>query len=114
MSRTGRCQTSSVVNGVGGWVWDQNVQRLLRHLSQCVGYGFDDSDWGAVSTGLQRTDEDQGNWFDYPLVGERRLTVHLARNLGAAPVSIRVTGDLDEVLAARIETLFAVLSDEAH
>lgn len=103
-----------MVSTVGGWVWEQNVERLLRHLAQYAGYGFDDSDWSAVETGLQPTDEEQGLWFDYPLVGERHLAVHLARNTGAVPVSVRVTGDLDEVLTARVETLLAVLSDESH
>ena len=101
-------------NEVGGWVWEQHVERFLGHLAAQVGYGLDDLDRGAVTAGLESTDAEHGRWFDYPLIGRRQVTVSLARTLGAAPVSIRVTGDLDMVLAARIETLLTVLSDEAH
>ena len=49
-------------------------------------------------------------WFDYPLVGNRPLNVSLARHPGASPVGVRITGNLDEVLAARADTLLSVLS----
>lgn len=57
------------------------------------------------------TDAEQGRWFDYPLVGQSQLTVWLAREPDAFPIMLRVPGELDEVLAARVETLISVFSD---
>lgn len=96
---------------VSGWVWEENVDRLMRHLAHAVSYDFDDLDRGAIETGLEDTDADQDRWFDYPLVGQPQLNVGLARHPDAAPVVVRVSGDLDDVLAARVETLLAVYSD---
>ena len=101
-----------MINRVEGWVWEEHVHRLMRHLAFTVGYGFDDLDWGSVKTGLERTDAGRGLWFDYPLVGTRQLNVGLAREPEAYPVMVRVSGELDDVLAARVETLIAVFSDE--
>jgi hypothetical protein len=100
-----------VVESVDGWVWEENVNRLMRHLVYTVAYDFDDLDRGAVETGLEKTDAVQGRWFDYPLVGQRQINVGLAREPEASPVMVRVSGDLDEVLAARVETLISVFSD---
>ncbi len=100
-----------MVERIDGWVWDENVHRLMRHLGHAVAYDFDDLDWGAVETGLASTDADQARWFDYPLVGERQVNVGLAREPDAHPVLVRVSGELDDVMVGRIETLIAVFSD---
>jgi hypothetical protein len=42
-----------------------------------------------------------------PVAGNAALTVSLA--VGGSVVSIRVEGDIDPILAARIETLFDLL-----
>lgn len=100
---------------VSGWVWPSNVERLLSWASRYVGYAFDDSDWQAVETALPTTDDErEDGWFEYPLVGAPPLRVHLAQAVGAAPVSVRVAGDMDHLLAARIETLLDVLADVRH
>jgi hypothetical protein len=103
-----------VAREVTGWVWEENVERLLTHLSDQIGYALDDLDLGAVSAGLASTDADQDRWFRYPLVGRRTLELALARNVGAAPVDVRVTGEVDKIPAARLEMLIAVLSDSAR
>ncbi|NIK56941.1 hypothetical protein [Kribbella shirazensis] len=97
---------------VAGWVWPANLRAALRHISACVDYTFDDWDWDAVEAALPQTDwEPLEHWYDYPIIGSRTLTVHLAHDDGFEPVGIRVEGELDEVLAARIETIIALLSD---
>lgn len=103
-----------VISTVDGWVWDENVNRLMRHLGYAVGYEFDDLDRGAVETGLANTDAEQDSWFDYPLAGERQVTVALAKEPDARPVMVQVSGDLDSNLAARIETLITVFSDSGE
>ncbi len=100
-----------MVMSVSGWVWQENVLRLMRHLASITGYEFDSLDADAVETGLLQSDAEEDAWFDYPLCGSRRLDVFLARDPNAFPVAVRVAGDLDELLTARIRTLLAVLSD---
>jgi hypothetical protein len=95
-----------------GWVWPSNVRPFLTHAASYIGYEFDDSDWMAVETALAQTDADNPDTFyEYPLVGRPELVVQLAQNVGAAPVDVVVTGPMDAVLKARVETLLSVLAD---
>ena len=96
---------------VGGWVWPSTVRTMMVFLSSFVDYGFGYSDWDAVRFGLEGTDADRTDCFyEYPLIGSPVLTVRLARNVGADPVNVSVTGPMDVVLEARIETLISVLA----
>ena len=100
------------VSEVQGWIWPRNVRTALEHISALVGYSFDDWDWTAVETALPHTSWDPPErWYDYPIVGTQTLTVHLANDDFAHPVAIRVHGELDEVLTARIDTIIHLLSD---
>lgn len=100
-----------MVESVSGWVWQENVIRLMRHLGRIAGDAFDYLDEQAVETGLLQTDAHDGAWFDDPLSGVRRLDVSPARDPNAIPGAVRLAGNLDEVVPARIEVLLAVLSD---
>jgi hypothetical protein len=96
---------------VAGWVWPSTVHTMMEFLSSFVGYGFGYSDWDAVRFGLEGTDTDRSDGFyEYPLVGDPVLTVRLARNVGADPVDVSVTGAMDVVLQARVDTLISVLT----
>ena len=96
---------------VEGWVWPSTVETLMVFLSSFVGYGFGYNDWDAVRLGLEESDADRSDGFyEYPLVGDPVLTVRLARNVGADPVSVSVTGAMGVVLEARVETLISVLA----
>jgi hypothetical protein len=104
---------SAMASGdVGGWILPANVRTLMFWLAYYVGYSFEDSDWEAVRAALPATNAELASgWYDYPVIGSPALTVWLARVPGDTPVSVRVTGELDEVLAARFETLIHVLQD---
>jgi hypothetical protein len=96
---------------VGGWVWPSTVHTMMEFLASFVGYDFGYSDWDAVRFGLEGTDADLSDGFyEYPLVGDPVLTVRLARNVGADPVDVTVTGAMDVVLEARVDTLISVLT----
>jgi hypothetical protein len=96
---------------VDGWVWPSTVHTMMVFLSSFVDYGFGYSDWDAVRFGLEATDADRTDGFyEYPLVGNPVLTVRLARNVGADPVNVSVTGRMGVVLEARIDTLISVLA----
>lgn len=105
------CDAGAVVDSVGGWVWDENVHRFLRHLARVVEYEFDALDWGAVEAGLAVTDDDRDLWFAYPLVGDSRVDVELARSPDSHAVMVRVSGETDAVMVGRIETLMSVFSE---
>jgi hypothetical protein len=93
------------VSSVRGWVNEDNVVRLLAQISGLIGYSYDDLDEAALSGALDGTDDESfDKWFQYPLVGSPALMVHLAQSPGSTVVGVRIEGDIDAVLAARIET----------
>ena len=95
---------------IGDWVFEGNVVQFLEHVSRYVGYPYDNLDEVALIGALEDTDDEtQDRWFSYPLAGTPPLIVHLAQAVGGSVISIRVEGDLDPVLTARIETLFELL-----
>ncbi|WP_431917450.1 DUF6881 domain-containing protein [Amycolatopsis tucumanensis] len=97
---------------VRGWVFGTNVHKFLEHLSSWIGYEFDELDWQAIEQALPATDAERADgWYDYPLAGQPQLSVSLAADPGASPVLVRVVGEMDAVLVARIDTLLALLSD---
>ncbi|BEL06441.1 hypothetical protein Q0Z83_046320 [Actinoplanes sichuanensis] len=104
--RSGSGDTSAVA----GWVFEDNVVRLMRQVSTYIGYSYDDHDEAALTGALDETDDESPDrWFEYPLSGEPELTMHLAQSSGGAVVSVRVEGPMDIVPATRIETLLDVL-----
>jgi hypothetical protein len=91
-------------------VSEDNVVRLMEQISTYIGYPYDDLDETALTGALDETDDESADrWFEYPLAGKPELMVHLAQSPGSAIVSVRVEGNMDVVLAARIGTLLDIL-----
>jgi hypothetical protein len=90
-----------------GWIIDQNLKPFLEILSAFVQYDFDNSDWDAVSLGIQETDSERGVWLDYPLSGDTTIKLRLARDVGTSVIFVRVeTGaDMWPKVATAIEIL---------
>lgn len=96
---------------ISGWIWPEHVRTTAEHLSTWIGYRFDDMDAQAIEHALPQTSSDTPErWYDYPLSGTPHLTLWLAHDPNADPVSVRVAGDIDDILHARIDTLLSVLS----
>lgn len=96
---------------VAGWVWSENLQGLLLLVSNSVSYAFGESDWQAVENALPETDNDAvDGWYEYHLWGSPPLSVRLARDIEGDEVSIRISGRLDDVLAARLDALLEALA----
>ena len=75
-------------------------------------YDFDDSDWQAIEHGSAESSwEPPERWYDYPIAGVPELIVSFARDENAGLIGLRVSGDLDEVLEARVETLLTLFAD---
>nr|BFE56416.1 hypothetical protein GCM10020063_009420 [Dactylosporangium thailandense] len=91
-------------------MFEGNVVRFLELVSAYIGYSYDDLDEVALTGALERTDDESvESWFSYPLSGVPPLSAYLARAVGGSVVSIWVDGDINLILAARIETLFDLL-----
>ncbi|MDG4825484.1 hypothetical protein O7635_26860 [Asanoa sp. WMMD1127] len=94
---------------VGGSVGEANVVPLLRRISGHIGYAYDDLDADALTGALDGTDAEADRWFDYPLSGRPVVNVALARSGDGSVVMVRARGELDLVLASRIETAIDLL-----
>lgn len=95
---------------VGGWVFEDHVERLFRQVSAYIDYRYDELDEAALVGALDDTDDESADaWFEYPLEGSPPLIVRLAQSRGSAVVSVRVEGVMDPVLAARVETVLDML-----
>lgn len=68
---------------------------------------------GAIEAILPDTFGAEDLWCSYPLVGATQLWVELARDLYNEPerVSIRVSGDMDAQMQARVQLVLAVFAD---
>jgi hypothetical protein len=98
------------VSLIEGWVFEDDARQFLEHVSRYIGYRYDDLDEAALTGALERTDDESTDgWFSYPLPGTPSLTVSLAKAVGGNEVSVRVQGDIDPILRARLETLFDLL-----
>jgi hypothetical protein len=99
-------QRGGTRTSVAGWLDDTNVVRFLTMVASYVGYPYDWWDEQALVGAWDQTDD---RWFEYPLVGVPALTVRLARARGSDVIAAQVVGELDDILAARVETLLDVL-----
>ena len=98
-------------NQVNGWVEYSNTEMLFEYLAGWIGYDFGESDWQAIEVALPWTDADrEDGWYEYPLLGDPVLTVRVADHPGDDIVSFQITGEIDEVLEARIETALSLLA----
>ena len=87
------------------WVWPESLRPFIETVSRWIDYEFDDHDWTAIRSGLDKTDGDLDKWYSYPLVGQPELVVEVATTPGDAPVSIRfrATGSVEPALRTRLE-----------
>jgi hypothetical protein len=96
---------------VAGWVWDSNVRPLVDSVAVLVDYRTDEWDWDAVTFGLDGTDsETLDGWYSYPLVGTDTVTLELANDPGTSVVHVRVRHSGGTLLAARLDTVIAMLN----
>jgi hypothetical protein len=101
---------ASVDSEVAGWVFEEAVVEVLRHVAVYVGYRYRALDEQALVGALEQTNEDDDRWWEYPISGTPALVVRLARSVGTPVVIVRIAGPMDAVLATRIETVLEVLS----
>ncbi|MCX2950607.1 hypothetical protein [Lentzea sp. NEAU-D7] len=92
---------------VGGWIYEDNLTRVVEYIATLVHYRWDDLDSGALEAGIPSTDADlpPSTWFEYPIVGTPEITLRIARDHEGGILSVTISGGVDAVLAARFETL---------
>ena len=94
------------------WVMPESVQARASYLSGLIGYPFDDADWIAIEFGLERSDNERGLWFTYPLMGEPPIELALAAEPEAAPVMVRIQSaeKVETRLMIQIETTLSIFN----
>ena len=93
------------------WIFDTDARLFLQLASALIGYAFDESDWQAVATQLERTPQTTA---EYPLVGRITLTVALERLDDGGHTEITVAGSPSHTIRTQLETLFGVLTREGQ
>jgi len=85
---------------------------LCESLATEVGYDFEDSDWQAIAAALPDTDDEQPpeSWYAYPLVGSRRIDLHMAQAVGGSEVSVRIEGAVDSRVRTRVGLLLDIMA----
>ena len=79
---------------VTDWIFEDNLRAFIVAIAQFAGYRLDQDDWLAIRSGIEGTDEEAGNWFDYEFPGWHGLRFWLARDPGTAVVHARVAAPL--------------------
>ena len=102
-----RAEDAPGTHPVAGWLFEDNLTKVVKYIAALVGYSWDELDDGALAAGIPNTDADlpPDTWFEYPVKGTPELTLRIARDHGAGILSMIIDGELDDVVAARFETL---------
>ena len=91
------------------WILEGNLRPMVEFASYVVGYEFDDIDWDAVALGLRDTDVEKEAWFEYPLVGDRSLSLKVALSPGEIVAWVWV--DTDPELETRLMDAAVLMAD---
>lgn len=62
------------------WVWKENLLPFLLILSHLSSYDFCESDQEAIEYGLVGTLDEDNIWFEYKLIGEKTISLRLAKD----------------------------------
>lgn len=92
---------------IAGWIDEDNLTKVVEYIAALVHYRWDDLDDAALDAGIPNTDADlpPDTWFEYPVIGTPELTLRIALNHGDGILSMIIEGEIDDVLAARFDTL---------
>ena len=85
----------------------EQLRQILDRVSDWNGSDFAEIDWRSFLGRMEGADADQE--FKYPMGGWFDLTAYVARPPDAGHSRLRFVGEIDDILAARIETLIEVL-----
>lgn len=79
---------------VSGWIFEDNLARVVEYIAMLVGYEWSDLDDGALEAGIASTDADlpSGTWFEYPVVGTPDVVLRIVRDHGGI-LSMTISGE---------------------
>ena len=80
---------------ISSWIYEENLKPLLETVSLFVDYNFDGRDWLAINNGIRETDEEKDRWYEYQLIGKRRIEVKIANDPGSSVVMIQLQSEPD-------------------
>lgn len=64
----------------GSWITKENLLPFLLILSHASSYNFCESDLEAIEYGLEGTSDEEDIWFEYKIIGEKVISLRLARD----------------------------------
>ena len=85
----------------------EQLRQILERVSDWNGSDFTEIEWRSFLEGMEGADNDRE--FKYPMGGWFDLTAYVATPPDAGHSRLRFVGEIDDILAARIETLIEVL-----
>lgn len=92
---------------VATWIEADSLPAVLSYLSLLVGYEWCDDDLKAVLHGIKATNDEAGQWFTYPLVGERTIELRLARDAESSPV-LHVRATVPPEIEGEVQTTLSI------
>ena len=92
---------------IESWIRPESLQAVLEYLSHLVEYEFDPDDLAAIETALASTNNERGNWFEYPLQGKRTISLALARD-AESPIVLSVLAATPADMEREVATVLAL------
>lgn len=87
----------------------EQVHQFLERVSDWAGSVLTDSDWDTVRAGMERLGSESDKQVSYRMDGWTAVTAYVAKAPDAEHIRLQFVGEIDDILAARIETLIEVL-----
>jgi hypothetical protein len=96
---------------IASWIFKQNLQPFLHMLAWIAGYDASDFDYNAVEHGIDGTDNEKENWFNYEFIGsKRRIVFKAADDPGSSVLHFRILAPHD---ANELVELAFIIASEA-
>ncbi|MER6974773.1 hypothetical protein ABT304_27195 [Nocardioides sp. NPDC000445] len=87
----------------------EQVRQFLERVSDWTGSLLTDSDWHTVRAGMERLGSESDTQVSYLIDGWTAITAYVTKAPKAENIRLQVVGEIDDLLAARIETLIELL-----
>lgn len=98
------------VRVVTGHVHDADAaRRVLTRVAYWIGDDFNESSWATLVSGIEGEDTEEDREFKYTFDGWFEVTAFVADTREAGGLRVRLVGEIDDILATRMETLIEVL-----
>ncbi|MFE7225246.1 DUF6980 family protein [Nocardioides sp. NPDC057577] len=88
----------------------EHVRQFLERVSDWTGGILTDSAWHTVRAGMEGLGSESDKQIGYRMDGWTTITAYVAEAPGTERIRLQFVGEIDDILATRIETLIEVLA----